>query len=313
MRNCCCGNDSHCSSSISVHADGHCTATVTGRSGATFIRYTRPGLSPSSRTIHCHPVFVILIQLSARSGMPSRSYLSYMCECPLHYSALVHRCSVSDRMHVGSQVCFTTPVRACFGVSLDVGSIAFYIEMCLDIFFIIDVLVNARTSFYDEHGFREDRPARILSHYLHGWFVIDVISCLPVGYLQYLNIDGLTSAGDQTKAVKVLRLMKLTKMLRLGRLKRILQERQNAHSILIQAGFGILGTLGLISLLSHMMACIFFYIVESCTDGSFDRFSEDWQAIAVESSAPAVPASTEDNVSRHPVTSVGPALDQSPL
>jgi hypothetical protein len=44
----------------------------------------------------------------------------------------------------------------------------FWIDLCIDAFFCVDVVMNARTSFYDSNGFRENRPNKIFMSYLKG-------------------------------------------------------------------------------------------------------------------------------------------------
>ena len=58
------------------------------------------------------------------------------------------------------------------------------------------VVINFRTSFYDKNGFRENRPKIIAMHYLKGWFVVDIISCLPFSYVecQPANLESCSPA-----------------------------------------------------------------------------------------------------------------------
>ena len=53
-------------------------------------------------------------------------------------------------------------------------------------------------------------------HYLRNWFALDVLSCLPIGYVQYF-VKGEDEQSSQFRAVKAFRLLKMTKMLRLAR------------------------------------------------------------------------------------------------
>eukprot|EP01051_Picozoa_sp_SAG22_P014633 SAG22_NODE_1805_length_3533_cov_1.343040_3_plen_498_part_00 len=156
------------------------------------------------------------------------------------------------------------------------------LDKVVDLFFIIDVFVQARTSFYDSNGFRENRPGKIFRKYLSGWFLIDVASCLPLDLIQYMGPaekkdaatttaaaaaadgDDQAAGGTEVRALKVMRLMKLTKMLRLGRLKRILAARfGSAGNDMYKQWFGIAGTVFLIVLIAHMLACFFYHIGDS--------------------------------------------------
>ena len=111
------------------------------------------------------------------------------------------------------------------------------LQLVVDVYFIIDIFLNFRTSYYTSDGTREDRPDKIAKAYLKGWFTIDFLSCLPLGYVGYFFQDNGTASaatagsmavaadgakGDSTiRLLKVLRLVRLSKMLRLARLERL--------------------------------------------------------------------------------------------
>ena len=153
------------------------------------------------------------------------------------------------------------PLRSCFSVDVPLGSVGFYIDLVVDLFFIADVIVNLRTAFYDKNGFRENRPNKIAKNYIHGWFAVDLFSCLPVGYLEYIIPSSGQGGGDPYRGLKALRLFKMTKMLRLARFKKVI-ERYSADVNLNQY-FSIVFTLFLILFLAHMLACFFFFVGES--------------------------------------------------
>ena len=156
-------------------------------------------------------------------------------------------------------ICFVTPVRACFGDEVELWGFPFLLDAFIDIFFIVDIILNCRTSFYDKNGFRENRPGRIFMAYAKDWFVIDVLSCLPVGYIQYFQG---TEGSNNMRTLKALRLAKLAKMLRIARLKRIIAERTDNNSD-FQTALGILATLCVIIFMAHMLACFFYFVGET--------------------------------------------------
>ena len=87
----------------------------------------------------------------------------------------------------------------------------------MDLIFVVDLILNFRTAYMTPSGVLEERPRKIAQHYVKGWFLVDLLSCIPFRYL--------TGSGDQTsKAPKALRLVRLAKMLRLARLKRIVGQ-----------------------------------------------------------------------------------------
>lgn len=64
-------------------------------------------------------------------------------------------------------------------------------EMCIDIVFIIDIVVNFRTAYHDPlTGETVYDPYKIAKQYVHSWFIIDVVSGIPFGVLDLKAFDG---------------------------------------------------------------------------------------------------------------------------
>jgi CRP-like cAMP-binding protein len=172
-------------------------------------------------------------------------------------------------------VTITVPLRACFDIDMCLWSAGFWIDAIVDLFFIVDVFVNLRTSFYDRNGFRENRPSKMARNYMKGWFTIDVISCLPVGYVQYfVQTECSSGTSDNYKVVKTLRLLKMSKMLRLARVKRILARY--GSDVNYQQYFNIGMTLFTILLLTHLLACVFYLIGEGSETLNNGQYVAGW-------------------------------------
>ena len=121
-------------------------------------------------------------------------------------------------------VAIVIPLRACFDVVVVLWSFGFWFDAAVDVYFICDVGLNFRTSFFDTNGFREERPRKMAVHYMKGWFAIDFVSCLPFGYIGYFADDSSDSNAQDLKALKAFRLIRMTKLLRLARIKKILTK-----------------------------------------------------------------------------------------
>ena len=143
------------------------------------------------------------------------------------------------------------------------GTFGFVVEACVDTLFIVDLVLNMRTAYVDVNGFREDRPKRIFWHYFKRWFAIDLISCLPLGYVELLLAadDDEQNVMQKNRLVKGFRLLKLAKMLRLGRLRKL--ALKNGAYIHWQQYLGVAVLLFAIFLLVHLLACFFYLIGDS--------------------------------------------------
>eukprot|EP01047_Picozoa_sp_COSAG01_P091895 COSAG01_NODE_23385_length_817_cov_0.945682_2_plen_90_part_01 len=84
-------------------------------------------------------------------------------------------------------------------------------------------------------------------------FLIDFLSCLPVGYIGYIRTDSLSGGGLDPGVLKSLRLLRLGKMMRLAKLYRTLKKYENFQYL--KPFIGLATLLGMVLLAAHMLAC----------------------------------------------------------
>ena len=53
----------------------------------------------------------------------------------------------------------------------------------VDIMFIIDILINFRTTYVNKNDEVVSHPGKIAVHYFKGWFIIDVVAAIPFDIL----------------------------------------------------------------------------------------------------------------------------------
>lgn len=58
-----------------------------------------------------------------------------------------------------------------------------FIKISVDVTFVIDILINFRTTFIDGQDEVVSHPGRIAVHYLSGWFLIDLVAAIPFDLL----------------------------------------------------------------------------------------------------------------------------------
>ena len=61
------------------------------------------------------------------------------------------------------------------------------IDMVIELFFIMDIVVHFRTSFVDPSGRVIYDQKKIAVHYLKGWFILDFLAALPFEALYFIN------------------------------------------------------------------------------------------------------------------------------
>uniref|UniRef100_A0A0R3R100 Ion_trans domain-containing protein n=1 Tax=Brugia timori TaxID=42155 RepID=A0A0R3R100_9BILA len=57
------------------------------------------------------------------------------------------------------------------------------IDLIVDIMFIVDIIINFRTTYVNENDEVVSHPGKIAIHYFKGWFIIDMIAAVPFDLL----------------------------------------------------------------------------------------------------------------------------------
>ncbi|CAH8560545.1 unnamed protein product [Schistosoma turkestanicum] len=120
------------------------------------------------------------------------------------------------------------------------------VDILVDIMFIIDILINFRTTYVNKNDEVVSHPKRIAAHYIKGWFIIDLVAAIPFDLLFF------RTAGDQPTALTGL--LKSARLLRLvGIVRKLDRYSEYGASILILLT-------ALFALIAHWLACIWYAI-----------------------------------------------------
>eukprot|EP01046_Picozoa_sp_COSAG06_P085019 COSAG06_NODE_31761_length_516_cov_0.726619_2_plen_108_part_01 len=80
-------------------------------------------------------------------------------------------------------VAVVVPFRIGFDINLEPFTGGWWFEAGVDLFFILDMGLNFFTGYFDEDDALEMRREKIAAQYLKSWFIIDLVSCLPIQYV----------------------------------------------------------------------------------------------------------------------------------
>lgn len=85
------------------------------------------------------------------------------------------------------------------------------VDLIVDIMFIIDILINFRTTYVNTNDEVVSHPLRIAVHYFKGWFLIDMVAAIPFDLLIFRSSDEaeVGRAVRNLTEVKVLSLKKI--------------------------------------------------------------------------------------------------------
>ncbi|KAG7455446.1 hypothetical protein MATL_G00256500 [Megalops atlanticus] len=119
------------------------------------------------------------------------------------------------------------------------------VDLIVDIMFIIDIVINFRTTYVNSNDEVVSQPGRIAVHYFKGWFLIDMVAAIPFDLLIYRS-------GEETTTL--IGLLKTARLLRLVRVARKLDRYSEYGAAVL---FLLMCTFALIA---HWLACIWYAI-----------------------------------------------------
>ncbi|XP_065206495.1 potassium voltage-gated channel subfamily H member 2 isoform X2 [Planococcus citri] len=134
------------------------------------------------------------------------------------------------------------------------------IELIVDVTFVVDILINFRTTYVNRNDEVVSHPGKIAFHYLRGWFLIDLVAAIPFDiFVMGKSTNNTSGSGDEVNMEKeetttLIGLLKTARLLRLVRVARKIDrysEYGAAVLLLLMATF---------ALIAHWLACIWYAI-----------------------------------------------------
>ncbi|KAJ7984600.1 hypothetical protein DPEC_G00356460 [Dallia pectoralis] len=144
-------------------------------------------------------------------------------------------------------VAVTVPYNVCFTPydELDTAARTTIVsDIAVEMLFILDIILNFRTSFVSTSGQVVYETRSICIHYATTWFFVDLVAALPFDLLYAFNIT-VTSLVHLLKTVRLLRLLRLLQKL----------DRYSQYSAMV-----LTLLMSMFALLAHWMACIWYII-----------------------------------------------------
>ncbi|XP_028328374.1 potassium voltage-gated channel subfamily H member 3-like [Gouania willdenowi] len=162
-------------------------------------------------------------------------------------------------------VAITVPYNVCFTaveIREDGGSAArnppSVSDILVEILFIIDIVLNFRTTYVSTSGQVVYDARSICIHYVTSWLFVDLIAALPFDLLYAFNIS-VNFGVHLLKTVRLLRLLRLLQKL----------DRYSQYSAVV-----LTLLMSTFALLAHWMACVWYFIgrseIESNSPASWD-------------------------------------------
>ena len=145
---------------------------------------------------------------------------------------------------------------------------AFYIHsgwaacnFVVDLFFYVDILVTFNKAFQDENLKIVDDRKVIAMTYLRGFFLIDLVSTLPMGYFLDSAFAGMMN-GQIFSLLRLLRMIRLLKLLRLLKSLKFLKQLEE-DEIVDPGVIRAVKYFIMLFIIGHFVGCLSWYIAES--------------------------------------------------
>ncbi|KAL5005757.1 hypothetical protein ScPMuIL_016915 [Solemya velum] len=152
------------------------------------------------------------------------------------------------------------PFNAAF-ITIHGGSrSSIYSDVVVEILFILDIVLNFRTSFVNKSGQVVYDARQIVINYIKGWFLLDLLAAIPFDFLYVFKISTNTPVH----------LLKVARLLRLARLLQKL-DRYSQYSAMVVALL-----MSMFALLAHWLACVWYAIGNEELNSSPPNWTVGW-------------------------------------
>jgi hypothetical protein len=136
------------------------------------------------------------------------------------------------------------------------AAVVWLVEKTTDLVFILDILLNFRTGYYDDEGHLVTDAKRIAVNYLRTWFLVDVLSVMPYELIPAANMFKLFR---MVRLMKLLRVLRLKKLFNQGQLKTGFAPLDHAIHFVMKWSKP-LTYLGGTLYIAHFLACVWFFV-----------------------------------------------------
>ncbi|XP_012515664.1 PREDICTED: potassium voltage-gated channel subfamily H member 6 isoform X2 [Propithecus coquereli] len=116
------------------------------------------------------------------------------------------------------------------------------VDLIVDIMFVVDIVINFRTTYVNSNDEVVSHPRRIAIHYFKGWFLIDMVAAIPFDLLIFR-----TGSDETTTLIGLLKTARLLRLVRVARKLDRYSEYGAAVLFLLMCTF---------ALIAHWLACI---------------------------------------------------------
>ena len=149
---------------------------------------------------------------------------------------------------------FQVPYNFAFGDSFESNPFSDVFNALFDFLFIMDVIINFRTSYINvQTGEEIDDWKRISLNYIKGKFWVDLIASLPLDFISF----AVTQQRNNSLSFNLISLLKLVRVLRLSRLITYMSIKSD-----VKISLKLAKLIFFVIIYIHCLGCLWFFIVK---------------------------------------------------
>lgn len=174
---------------------------------------------------------------------------------------------------IGFLLLYTATITPLVIAFLDTSSFDmwFVLDTIIDFCYILDVIVNCNTAFFDQHAALKYTRKEIVLNYLKGWMIIDILACIPFSAVP--TIISVTSGKGYNKLVRIFRLRSIPKLFRFSKAIKFIKTYKT-HFLLEQVQIFLNINHSVMRLFALLAGIIVSLHVVACFWYLFSTFSE---------------------------------------
>lgn len=153
------------------------------------------------------------------------------------------------------------PIRVGFDYSP--GGLPRILEVTVDLLFLTDVVVNFLTAYEGENGHLSLSLSDIAKRYVKQWFLIDVVSSIPLDLFVSNEDEGISNITSIFKLLKILRVFRALRVF--ARLEEELNLQGRRPMKMIKISIGVV-------FIMHLFACGWAFMARQGTDYHVDSW-----------------------------------------
>ncbi|KAJ8552164.1 hypothetical protein ON010_g10382 [Phytophthora cinnamomi] len=162
------------------------------------------------------------------------------------------------------------------GYNVDATGAWSVLEMSIDGFFFVDILLNFRTAYFDDERKLIYEPRALFWRYVKGWFFLDLISTVPIDELfqAVVGTSNQTLKLFPTKLLRLFRVARLLKLTRLIKLSRVFGRIRDTVQ-LSPSTERLFKLLAIMSIICHWNACMFHGVMVASETAGYHTWCDD--------------------------------------